>query len=277
MLSTRNLSYCYQDEPDFALRDINMDILNGQVVGIMGANGSGKSTLFMNLLGLVKPTGGSVMVDGQPLQYDKLSLRRLRQRVAMVFQDPDQQIFYSDIDSELAFTLRNIGYAEAEIAQRIEQVLELVDAHDFRHKPIQYLSYGQKKRIAIAGALMLESECLLLDEPTAGLDPAGREQMISIIEKITSKGTRVAISSHDIDLIYHVCDYLYILNHGNLLVCGETQNVCLQTELMMQARLAQPWLVKLHLKLGIPLYKSEQQLFNAGQDFSTGFHTVNGK
>ena len=272
MLSTRHLSYRYQDEDDYALNDINVDIANGQVVGILGANGSGKSTLFMNLLGVLKPTQGTVLQDNLPLQYDKTSLRQLRQRVSMVFQDPDQQIFYSDINSELAFTLRNLGYAEDEINQRIERVLDLVDARSFRHKPIQYLSYGQKKRIAIAGALMLESECLLLDEPTAGLDPGGREHMITTIEKITQQGTRVMISSHDIDLIYQISDYLYVLKQGSILIDGETERVCLQTELMEQAGLTQPWLVKLHLRLGIPLFKNEQQLFNAGLSFKSAFN-----
>lgn len=273
MLSTRHLSYRYQDEDEYALKDINVDITRGQVVGILGANGSGKSTLFMNLLGVFKPEQGTVLLDDHPLQYDKTSLRQLRQRVSMVFQDPEQQIFYSDINSELAFTLRNLGYAEDEINKRIEQVLDLVDAQSFRHKPIQYLSYGQKKRIAIAGALMLESEYLLLDEPTAGLDPSGREHMITTIGKITQQGTRVMISSHDIDLIYQISDYLYVLKQGAILMDGETEYVCLQTELMEQAGLTQPWLVKLHLRLGIPLYKNEQQLFNAGFSFEPALPT----
>lgn len=261
MLMTDALTFFYPNETTPALDKINIDLAKGHVIGLVGANGSGKSTLFMALLGLLKPTQGAVIWNQQPLNYDKKSLLQLRQCVSMVFQDPNQQIFYTNVDDELAFALRNLSLPEADIARRRDKVLTQINGQTLRDKPIHYLSYGQKKRITIASALMLESQYLLLDEPTAGLDHEGRQHMIDIIKRIAASGTRIVISSHDMDLIYQISDYLYVLQNGKMLAEGEPQHVCLQTQLMEHAKLSQPWLVKLHLQLGVPLCQTEQQLF----------------
>ena len=201
------------------------------------------------------------MWQGKPLDYSKRGLLALRQQVATVFQDPDQQIFYTDIDSDIAFSLRNIGVDEKEIARRVEDALTLVDAQHFRHQPIQCLSHGQKKRVAIAGALVLQAQYLLLDEPTAGLDPSGRTQMIEIIKRIVAQGNHVVISSHDIDLIYEVSDAVYVLRRGEVLTHGTPGEVFARTDLIEQAGLTQPWLVKLHTELGFPLCKTEAEFY----------------
>ena len=180
-----------------------------------------------------------------------------------MFQDPEQQIFYTDIDSDIAFSLRNLGVNETEIARRVEHAIQLVDAQSVRHKPIQYLSHGQKKRGAIAGALVMEADYLLLDEPTAGLDPSGRQQMIEIIARIAAQGKHVVISSHDIDLIYEVCNAVYVMKGGRIVAQGEPGEVFSQALMLQDAGLVQPWLVKLHSELGFPLCKTETQLFNA--------------
>ncbi|CRY53354.1 putative cobalt transport ATP-binding protein [Yersinia intermedia] len=259
MLATQQLGFSYQDE--LVLHDLTLDFSQHAVTGVLGANGCGKSTLFMNLTGILQPQQGAVLWQGEPLSYQKASLRALRQRVTTVFQDPEQQIFYTDIDSDIAFSLRNLGMPEAVIAERVERALTLVDAQSFRHKSIQHLSHGQKKRVAIAGALVMEAEYLLLDEPTAGLDPAGRQHMITIIERIVAEGKRVILSSHDIDLIYQVCDYLYVLSQGHLMIAGDTTDVFMQQDKLRAAGLVQPWLVKMHTELGLPLCKTEEQLF----------------
>lgn len=265
-LVTQQLSFQYQDG-ETVLHDLSLDFNRGQVTGLLGANGCGKSTLFMNLLGILQPQQGCVMWQGEKLSYDKRSLRALRQQVAMVFQEPDQQIFYTDIDSDIAFSLRNLGVDEDTIRHRTEQALTLVDALSFRHKPVQYLSHGQKKRVAIAGALVMNADYLLLDEPTAGLDPSGRQQMIHIIQKIVAQGKRVVISSHDIDLIYEVCDYLYVLAQGKLVSEGRESEVFLQRDMLHSAGLVQPWLVKMHQQLGLPLFKTEHELFAFKSEF----------
>lgn len=261
MLTTQNVSFCYQD--DVVLHDLTFDFGAYPVTGIVGKNGCGKSTLFMNLNGVLRPQKGAVLWQGKPINTSKSGLIEHRQRVTTVFQDPEQQIFYTDIDSDIAFSLRNLGVNEAEITRRVEQAIQLVDAQAFRHQPIQYLSHGQKKRVAIAGALVMEADYLLLDEPTAGLDPSGRQQMIEIIARIASQGKHVVISSHDIDLIYEVCDGVYVLKDGKIMAAGGPGDVFSQADMLRDAGLVQPWLVKLHSELGFPLCKTETQLFNA--------------
>ncbi|TDT58978.1 cobalt/nickel transport system ATP-binding protein [Enterobacter sp. AG5470] len=259
MLATDNLWFRYQDEP--ILKGLSLDFSLQPVTGLVGANGCGKSTLFMNLSGILRPQQGTVQWQGKPLDYSKRALLALRQQVTTVFQDPDQQIFYTDIDSDIAFSLRNIGVPEAEIARRVEDALTLVDAQSFRHQPIQCLSHGQKKRVAIAGALVLQAKYLLLDEPTAGLDPAGRTQMLTLIRRIVAQGNHVVISSHDIDLIYEICDAVYVLRRGELLTHGAPGEVFARRALIEEAGLTQPWLVKLHSELGFPLCKSEDEFY----------------
>jgi cobalt/nickel transport system ATP-binding protein len=263
-LSTSDLSVGYQRDVA-VLHGLNLDFSRGQVTAILGANGCGKSTLFMTLLGILKPQSGEVRWQGMPIGYGKKELRALRQRVSMVFQDPDQQIFYTDVESDIAFALRNLGMSEAVIASRIEQALALVDGTALKTMPVQYLSHGQKKRVAIAGALVLEADMLLLDEPTAGLDPAGRSQMMALIRRISESGRRVVVSSHDIDFIYEVCDYLYVLSKGHLLAEGTRREVFLQPDMLSRAGLVQPWLVRLHQELGYPLYESEQAFFDSAR------------
>ena len=261
-LSTEGLTFAYpESEP--ALKGLSLDFSRGHVVGVLGANGCGKSTLFMNLLGVLKPQRGQVCWQGSPIGYGKAALGQLRRRVAMVFQEPDQQIFYTDVVSDIAFALRNLGVEEAEISRRIDEALTLVDGQALRDKPVQYLSHGQKKRVAIAGALVMQADYLLLDEPTAGLDPTGRRQMIVLLDRILAQGKRVVISSHDIVLIYEVCDYLYVLERGELVAQGSAQQVLLDQAVLDRAGLVQPWLVKLHTELGLPLYPNEAALFAA--------------
>lgn len=258
-LAVTDLTFRYQDEN--ILKNLTMNFSEHQITGIIGANGCGKSTLFMNLSGILKPQQGQVQWRGQPLKYDKKSLLELRQHVVTVFQDPDMQIFYTDVDSDIAFALRNLGVDEDEIRRRTDEALHLVDALAFRDKPVQHLSFGQKKRVAIAGALVMQSDYLLLDEPTAGLDPAGRQQMIDLLVRIAAVGTHIVISSHDIDLIYQVCDGIYVMSSGEVCGYGTSESVFLQKEMIIAARLEQPWLVKLHCETGLPLCKTEQALF----------------
>ncbi|WNI61575.1 energy-coupling factor ABC transporter ATP-binding protein [Enterobacter asburiae] len=260
MLTTADLWFRYQEAQ--VLKGLTLDFSTHPVTGLVGANGCGKSTLFMNLSGLLRPQQGAVLWQGKPLDYSKRGLLALRQQVATVFQDPDQQIFYTDIDSDIAFSLRNLGVAEPEIARRVDDALTLVDAQRFRQQPIQCLSHGQKKRVAIAGALVLGARYLLLDEPTAGLDPSGRTQMIEIIRRIVAQGNHVVISSHDIDLIYEVSDAVYVLRQGEVLAHGAPGEVFARGELIKRAGLTQPWLVKLHAELGLPLCKTEDEFFS---------------
>ncbi len=258
-LATHHLCFGYQRQP-LVLSDLSLDLGIAPVVGIVGANGCGKSTLFQLLLGLLKPSAGEVRWQQTPLGYRKSALFAHRQRVSLVFQEPDQQIFYTDIVSDIAFSLKNLGVPAAEIQQRTVRALRQVDGLGFIDTPAQYLSFGQKKRVAIAGALVLGSDYLLLDEPTAGLDPSGVRQMKQLIGSLAKSNKHVVLSSHDINLVYQLCDYVYVLAEGQLALQGSPEQVFLHGELLERIGLEQPWLVKLHQQLGYPLYRDEQQL-----------------
>lgn len=258
-LSVSAMSFAYEKgEP--VLNNLSMDFSSHSVIGVVGANGCGKSTLFKLLLGLHTPTQGSVNWQQQAIDYSKKALIEHRKNVTLLFQEPDQQIFYTDVYNDIAFSLRNLGFDEAEIKQRVDQALALVDGKSFAHKPIQYLSYGQKKRVALAGSLVMDSDYLLLDEPTAGLDPIGTKQMKTLIRSIADLGKNVVMSSHDINLIYDVCDYVYVMSRGELVSQGEPDTVFLDKCFIEQIGLEQPWLVKMHQELGMPLFRHEHEM-----------------
>ncbi|WEG72729.1 energy-coupling factor ABC transporter ATP-binding protein [Vagococcus intermedius] len=261
MLEVKKVAYSYQ-EGQTILKDLTLEFKEGHVYGLLGANGSGKSTLFLSLMGLLKPQKGMIAYQGKPLSYKKKDLYIYRQEVSLVFQNPDQQIFYSIVKDDVAFALRNLGYEEAEITHRVDKVLLELGISHLKEKPVQYLSYGQKKRVAIAGALALESKWLLLDEPTAGLDPEGRRLMMSVINRLAKQGKNIIISSHDMDLVYDCCDYFYLLADGKLLTQGTKETAFIDRELLLQANLEQPWLVKIHQQFNLPLFENEQSFFS---------------
>lgn len=260
MMDIEELQYKYEDGT-IALDNVNMDLSKGKVIGVIGANGSGKSTLFFNILGLIKPTKGRIKHNGKALKYNKKFLREYRKDISIVFQDPEKQIFYSRVYDDVAFALRNLNIAEEEIEKRVVQALEQVQALDLKYKPTHFLSFGQKKRIAIAGVLVMDTKILLLDEPTAGLDPHMTKEIKKIVKDL-SKEKKLVISSHDMDFIYEACDYIYILNKGKIVGEGMTEEIFLQTKLIENALLEKPWLVKIHENLNLPLFKNEKELMN---------------
>lgn len=264
MIELKHLTFSY-DEKRTILDDISLKIGadNRKVIGIMGHNGAGKSTLFLNLVGELKPASGEIDVDGKPIQYSKKGLRNLRRKIGIVFQNSDQQIFYSIVKDDVAFALHNLKVPDSEIHQRVERVLKELDIWQLRDRPIQYLSGGQKKRVAIAGIMVIGSEWLLLDEPTSGLDPDGRIRMKKLIKQLVAHGQHIILSSHDMNFMYEMCDYFYLLGKGKILESGTRQEVFNNEQLLRENHLDQPWLVKLHQKLGLPLYDSAQQLFAA--------------
>ena len=257
MIKIDSLKYKYEDGTK-ALSDINFDLDKASTIGVIGANGSGKSTLFLNILGILRPSAGSIYFKDKKIKYDKKSLREYRKQVTMVFQDPEKQLFYSKVYDDVAFALRNLDYSEDEIKLRVDKALSLVNAMDLLEKPTHFLSYGQKKRVAIAGSLVLDSQVLLLDEPTSGLDPHMTGEMIKLIKDL-KRDKKLIVSSHDMDFIYEVCDYIYVLSKGAIIGEGKPSEIFLQTDLVKTALLDKPWLVKIHEKLNLPLYKDEEE------------------
>lgn len=257
MIEINGLDYKYEDGK-LALENINIDLDKGKTIGIIGANGSGKSTLFLNMIGVLKPSKGYIEFNKEKLKYNKKSLREYREKVGIVFQDPEKQIFYSRVYDDIAFSLRNLNYGEVDINIRVDKALKDVRAEELIERPSHFLSFGQKKRVAIAGVLVMDQDCILLDEPTSGLDPKMTHQMKSIIKEL-KEDKKLVVSSHDMDFIYEICDYIYILKDGKIIGEGKTQEIFLRGELLKEALLDKPWLVKVHEQLKIPLYRNEEE------------------
>ena len=261
MFRINNLTYKY-DKKIKALDNITMDFEKGDIIGIIGSNGSGKSTLFNNLMGILKPTEGEILYKNNKLKYDKRSLYNLRKEVGIVFQDPEKQIFYSMVYDDLAFALRNIGMDEKSIKIRIDKALEAVNGKEFIDRPVHSLSFGQKKRVAIASVIAMNNDLILLDEPTAGLDPESTKAIVEIIKSVNKKGKKIVITSHDMNLIYDICDYIYVLNRGKIISEGNVEEVFIEEDKIEEAGLELPWLVKLNKNMNLPLFRKEEDLYD---------------
>lgn len=259
MISCENISYTY-DDGTLAIKDISLDFNRGNVTALIGANGSGKSTMFMNILGILKPSKGKVLWEGDPIQYDRKFLSKYRAYVNMVFQDPDRQIFFNRIFDDVAFALRNLGFSEEEVEKRVMASLEVCGISDLVEKPVHFLSYGQKKRVAIASVLAMDCQVILLDEPTAGLDPKMTWDIVKLIEDLRDAGKKLVVSSHDMDFIYGISDYIYVLHQGEIIHEGTRDKVFLDKEKIHSVGLEQPTLVRLHQGGGVPLFETESQL-----------------
>lgn len=260
MLELRQISFSYDKENE-TLCDISMKFQKGKITGILGANGSGKSTTMKIITGLLIAQKGEVIYEGQPVVMTKKSLYQYRQKVNMVFQNPEQQLFSTIVRDDIGLALENLGYSPDQIRERVDRALEMMDIVHLENRPLQYLSYGQKKRVAIAGMLALQPKYLLLDEPTAGLDPKGRRKMAETMERLVQSGTNIILTSHDMDLMYDCCDYSYLLNKGKVVAEGSKFELFQEVGLLEEAGLEAPWMVKLHKALGTPLADNEAALF----------------
>lgn len=259
MISCENISYSYADGT-LALKDLSIDFSKGDVTAVIGSNGAGKSTLFMNIMGILRPSMGQITWNNKKIDYSRKFLSKYRAYVNMVFQDPDRQIFFNRIYDDVAFALRNLGYKEEEVEKRVMESLKICKIEDLVEKPVHFLSYGQKKRVAIASVLAMDCQMLLLDEPTAGLDPRMTGEIVSLIHDLKDSGKKLIVSSHDMDFIYDISDYVYIMDKGEIVHEGNKKEVFLDNELIYGVGLEQPNLVRLHVQGSIPLFTEEKDL-----------------
>lgn len=250
-----------------AIDDINIEIPHGQFVGLIGHTGSGKSTFIQHLNALLKPTSGTVTVDGEDINADKISTKNVRHKVGLVFQYPEYQLFEETVYADIAFGPKNMGLSETEIDERVREAAHFVGVTDeqFERSPLE-LSGGQKRRVAIAGVIAMRPGVLILDEPTAGLDPAGCEQILrNICDYHTQTGSTVIIVSHSMDDVARLADRLVVFNHGAIRFDGTPEEVFSQPEELRSIGLAVPAatelameLKKLGLKLPNSIYTNEQ-------------------
>lgn len=229
-IKAEHLTYKYGDGTAFeqyALKDVNFEIPDGQFVGLIGHTGSGKSTLIQHLNGLIKPTSGRILYNGTDIHSEGYSLKKLRSKVGLVFQYPEHQLFEIDVFSDVCFGPKNLGFSDEEIKKRVEEALRLVklDEKFWKQSPFE-LSGGQKRRVAIAGVLAMGPEVLILDEPTAGLDPRGRDEILDQIRELhDKKGMTIILVSHSMEDIARYADRLMVMNHGEKVFDGAPKDV----------------------------------------------------
>lgn len=239
-IEAEDLYYIYEDGT-VALDRISFRAEQGKVTGILGANGAGKSTLFLNLNGVLTPAEGTVKVNGVPVVYDRKGILNVRKQVGIVFQDPDDQLFSADVYRDISFGGVNLGLPEEEVRRRVEEAMERTGVSALRDKPTHALSFGQKKRVAIAGVLVMEPSVMILDEPTAGLDPQGVSDIMHLLTELRdSLGMTIIIATHDMDIVPLYCDYAYLLNGGRIAAAGTTEELFALPDLLRENHLRLP-------------------------------------
>ena len=252
-IEVRNLTHVYhKGSPSeaVALKNVSFRIENGEFVGLIGPTGSGKSTLIQHLNGLLKPTSGEVLVDGENIWDKGMSLRKLRQRVGLVFQYAEQQGFEETVRDDIAFGPRNLGLPEREVQERVLEAARMVGLPEelLNRSPFE-LSGGQLRRVAIAGVVAMKPEVLILDEPAAGLDPRGRDAILSSIKEMHRSGMTVILVSHNMEDVARLCERLLVLNKGELVADGSPREIFSKSEFVRKIGLKAPDVVNLMEKL----------------------------
>ena len=264
ILEVKNLTHTYGAGTPFqsdAIKNISFTLERGEFVGIIGHTGSGKSTLIQHLNGILKPTEGEILLDGKNIWSDKKFTHETRFRVGLVFQYPEYQLFEETVYQDIAFGPKNMGLSKEEIDQRIHRAAAFVGVpeENLSKSPFE-LSGGQKRRVAIAGVIAMEPEVLILDEPTAGLDPAGREDILSNIRNYQKEQkATVVMVSHSMEEIASNVDRLIVMNQGTIAMTGTPREVYAHAQELMDMGLDVPQMTRLFLKLrqlGLPVDSS---------------------
>jgi len=264
MVKTEGLSYVYSKDTPYehaALDNVNIEIEKGSFVGLIGHTGSGKSTLIQHLNGLLKPTSGKIYIGGEDIWAEPKNIRRFRFKVGLVFQYPEHQLFEETVRKDIAFGPRNMGLPEEEIEQRILEAARLTGlSEDYLEKSPFELSGGEKRRVAIAGVLAMRPEVLILDEPTAGLDPKGREHILGEIKAYHERsGATVILVSHSMEDVARFASHVLIMDHSKAVMYGETREIFKRVDELVSIGLEVPQISRVFSKLrkdGMPVPES---------------------
>ncbi|MBQ7801162.1 MAG: energy-coupling factor transporter ATPase [Oscillospiraceae bacterium] len=254
ILQVQNLNYIYSQGTPFehqALMDVSFSVRRGEFLGIIGHTGSGKSTLMQQLNGLLKPTSGKILLDGKDIWSDKKLTRQARFRVGLVFQYPEYQLFEETVYRDIAFGPRNMGLKEDEIDRRVRDAARAVGLTDAQLQVSPFdLSGGQKRRVAIAGVIAMEPEVLILDEPTAGLDPAGRAEILGYIEHYRkTHNAAILMVSHSMDDVARLTERLLVMNGSKLAMDGTPAEVFARSDELLEMGLNIPEVTRVFLDL----------------------------
>jgi len=248
ILETKDLNFQYEDGTE-ALKNINLKIKKGKKISFVGVNGSGKSTLFLNLNGVLKPTKGTVIYDGNEVKYNHKSLLSLRKNIGIVFQDPDNQLFSASVYQEVSFGAMNLKLSDIEVRSRVDQALNSVGMYEYRDKAVHFLSYGQKKRVSIADILVMNPEIIVFDEPTSSLDPKHSKQIVNIFDELNERGMTVILSTHDVELAYSWSDYIVVMKDGEIVREGTPYEIFSDDNLIHECYLEKPIVLEIFEKL----------------------------
>ncbi|MHB8868412.1 MAG: energy-coupling factor ABC transporter ATP-binding protein [Thermoleophilia bacterium] len=243
VLRAEQLRYVYEGGHQ-ALCGVDLEVHHGRRIALVGANGAGKTTLLLHLNGTLKPTSGVLSIDGEPVQYDRRWLKRLRATVGVVLQNPDDQLFAGAVYQDVSFGPLNLDLGEDEVRGRVEEALEAMDISGLRHRPTHMLSYGQKKRVAIAGAVAMHPQVLVLDEPMAGLDPSGAWQLMGLLRRLNEDGTSLVIATHDMGFAYEWAQEVAILSGGIMVAQGPPRGLMNDPAELAHYGLRIPWIVE---------------------------------
>jgi cobalt transport protein ATP-binding subunit len=230
-----------------ALKGVSLEIKKGEKVAILGPNGSGKSTLILLIAGLLNPTKGQIKVFGQPTTSKDFP--KLRSRIGLVFQDPDDQLFTPTVREDVEYGPKNLGLPAKVISERCDHILEDIGISHLKDRPPHRLSFGEKKKVSLATALILRPELLILDEPTANLDLLSRRALIDLLNELNAEGTTIVISTHDVEALPELADRVIVVSHGSLLGRGEMHKVLQDAALLESAGLELPSIARLFTKL----------------------------
>lgn len=246
IIEVENLCYTYDGNDERALDGMDLKIRRGRKVAFLGGNGSGKSTFFLCLNGIRRPDDGRILIDGTPVKYTRKGLLDLRRKVGIVFQEPDDQLFSASVYQEISFGLMNLGVDGAEAEREVERVIEELGITPFQDRPAHALSGGQKKLVAIADILVMHPEVMILDEPTAALDPKHTRIVQDIIGKLTESGITVLMATHDMDYAYGWADEIVLMHEGKVLRSGPSAEVCSDRQALEKTNLEMPSVLRLY-------------------------------
>ena len=270
IMKINNLNYIYNPSTPFekkALDNVNLEINEREFIGLIGHTGSGKSTLVQHLNGLMKPTSGNIIIDGMNITKKDANLKEIRQKVGLVFQYPEHQLFEETIYKDIAFGPRNLGLSDEEVNNRVKESMELVglDFEDLKDRSPFELSGGQKRRVAIAGVIAMKPKILVLDEPTAGLDPSGRDEILGEIQKLYEKeGITIILVSHSMEDVAKLVDRILVMHRGKVEMDGKTREVFRRADELEK------------LGLGVPQITKFMRIFkDKGNDVKDDVLTVN--
>ena len=270
VIETKNLTYTYGAGTPFsktAIEDVNIAIKKGEFIGLIGHTGSGKSTLIQQLNGLLRPTSGTVLLNGKDIWEKKKEIRKVRFQVGMVFQYPEYQLFEDTVIKDIGFGPRNMGLSQDEVNQRVMQAVDFVGLdHALLEKSPFDLSGGEKRRAAIAGVIAMDPDVLILDEPTAGLDPQGRDHLLSQIKAYHKQRQKtVILVSHSMEDIARVADRVLVMNESKVFLFDETAKVFSHAKELEQIGLRVPQVTKIMMKLHENGYPVDPAVFTLEQ------------